>query len=1037
MRGCASSVFEITNEILNPTRDSRANKDSMFGLAMHGIYRKLTRSPGSSIAALGALLSFATIVLFLVDLQARYWDRIATAKADAQNFAKILAEHTALTFDEIDKSLFEAEAIRQRSLAGKYDAPGSVNAALHQLQRSSSVLVAIGWTDSSGELVAHSYLSEPPRRNISDLPHFIAQRDNSDAGLFISPPFRSALSGKWLTAASRRLNNPDGSFAGVVAAPIDQSCFAKIYRSIDLGSGGSVMLLHREGRVLTREPEVPDAQGKSLADGQLLTNYLPVSEVGAYEIAGGLDGVARIVGYKSVPGLPLVLLVSYAQSDVLQPWYRYLYTVGLVVAAIVTIVFLGTALLVRQTNALAAKTRALASTNARFDAALSNMPHGLSMFDVDEKLLVCNARYLEIYGLTGEQVPPGTPFSEIVRLLGQRAEARDFSSDGFWQGAKRRVPQILKLANGRVISILRTPIKDGGWVATHEDVTEQKRAERLLAEKAAELEAMNLRFDAALNNMSQGLCMFDAQQRVVVANTRYADIYHLTPDHVEPGTPLRQILEYRRQKGTNFATPTDEYLSANVKKTSEVQELADGRVVAINRSPMPAGGWLTTHQDITDRALNEKRIAFLAQHDLLTGLANRALFSERLEEAARRLQRHGSTFTVLLLDLDKFKNVNDTFGHPAGDQMLIEVGKRLKSSLRDTDVLARLGGDEFAIIQENETNQDEGAIALALRIIALIEQPFDLNGHQVRIGTSVGIAFAPRHGTDSETLLQGADLALYAAKSGGRNDFCVFKPELTEAADNLRSIECELREAMAAEQFKLHYQPIFDLKTLRACSIEAFVRWQHPSQGLLAPDKFLPLAEKTGLAAPLGEWILQRACADAAALPAPIKLAINISAALLRKGNLFDVVLCALVDSGLSPERLEIEISDLGPLEGDTIARLQMIRQLKNVGVSIVLDNCEAAHSCLRLPIDSIKIDKMLTQTFTDRRDSAAVVASLVSLAGGLGIPTTAKGVETSDQLEAVRAAGIDFAQGYVLARPVPFETLDLEAATPCAKNVA
>ena len=1144
--------------MLNRTRDSRASKGSMLGLAMQGIYRKLIRSPGSPIAALGALLSISTVVLFVVDLQTRYWERIATAKTDTQSFAKVLAEHTALTFDEIDRTLIEAEAIRRNSLAGKYDAPGSVNAALRQLQRSSSVLVAIGWTDASGTLQAHSYRSEPPRRNISDLPHFTAQRDSSQAGLFIAPPFRSAASDKWLTAASRRLNNADGSFAGVITAPIDQSYFAKIYSSIDLGKGGSVVLLHREGRILAREPEVPGALGRSLADSLLLTRHLPLSEVGAYEIASGVDGVARIVGYKAVPGLPLVLLVTYARSDVLQPWYRHLYTVGLVVAAIVTIIFLGTALLVRQTSALAAKTRALASTNARFDAALRNMPHGLSMFDADERFLVCNARYLEIYGLTEEQVRPGTPFSEVLKLFGQRPEEVDFSLDTFWRGAKRRVPHILKLSNGRIISIVRTPMKDGGWVATHEDITErqradamlaakaaelelinerfevaidnmsqglclfdadknlvvsnqryqemynlpdrlvvpgtslrqillhyadrgeraeltvdqytetlpnqykqtyqpndgrniliqrqplmdggwvathediteQKRAERLLAEKAAELEAMNVRFDAALNNMSQGLCVFDAEQRVVVANARYAEIYRLAPDQVKPGTPLAQIVEYRRQKGTNFATPVDQYLSVNVRQASEVQELADDRVVAINRSAMPNGGWLTTHEDITDRALNEKRIAFLAQHDLLTGLANRALFSEKLEEAARRLQRHGSTFTVLMLDLDKFKNVNDTLGHPAGDQLLVEVAKRLSSSLRDTDILARLGGDEFAIIQENETNQDEGAIGLALRIIALIEQPFDLNGSEARIGTSIGIAFAPRHGTDSETLLQRADLALYAAKSGGRNDFRIFEPELTEAADSLRSIDSELREALAGDQFKLHYQPIFDLETFRASSMEAFVRWQHPSKGLLAPDTFLPLAEKTGLAAPLGEWALRRACADAAALPAHVKLAVNISAVQFRKGNLFDVVLSALIGSGLSPERLEIEISGVAPLEGEAIAHLQTLRQLKNLGVSVVLDNCEAGHSCLKFPFDKIKIDKVLTQAIMDRRDCAAVVASVVALARGLGIPTTAKGVETSDQLEAVRAAGIDFAQGYLLAPPVPFGALDLETAT-------
>ena len=265
-------------------------------------------------------------------------------------------------------------------------------------------------------------------------------------------------------------------------------------------------------------------------------------------------------------------------------------------------------------------------------------------------------------------------------------------------------------ADGRVIDIQRTPTPDGGWVATHDDITVRKRGEQLLAEKAAELEATNLRFDAALNNMSQGLCMFDAEQKVVVSNARYGEIYHLSRDQIKPGTSLRQILEYRREKGTHFDVAPETYLTQNVKAAKEVQELADGRVVAIARHAMPNGGWLTTHEDITDRARNEQRIAFLAQHDLLTGLANRALFSEKLEDAARRLQRHGTTFTVLMLDLDRFKNVNDTLGHSAGDQLLVEVAQRLRSSIRDIDVLARLGGDEFAIIQENEKVQVEGAV---------------------------------------------------------------------------------------------------------------------------------------------------------------------------------------------------------------------------------------------------------------------------------------------------------------------------------------
>ncbi|HLX15381.1 MAG TPA: EAL domain-containing protein, partial [Bradyrhizobium sp.] len=424
-----------------------------------------------------------------------------------------------------------------------------------------------------------------------------------------------------------------------------------------------------------------------------------------------------------------------------------------------------------------------------------------------------------------------------------------------------------------------------------------------------------------------------------------------------------------------------------------------------------------------ERRRAEAEIIHLARHDALTELPNRVEFNVKLEEASKRLKRNGGTITVMMIDLDKFKAVNDTLGHLAGDRLLIEVGRRLQSTIRDTDVLARLGGDEFAIIQEGGPDQHEGAIALALRIIDVISRPFDLNGHEASVGASIGIAMAPENGVEPEELLKRADLALYSVKAGGRNDFRLFRNELLEIAHTQRSAENELREAIALEQFELHYQPVVNVRTRRLCGVEALVRWRHPARGLIAPDHFIPLAESTGLIVPLGEWILQRACADAASWPADIKLAINISAVQFKKSNLFDAILRTLVESGLPPERLELEITETSLLENQD-AHLTTIRQLKNLGLSIALDDFGTGFSSINyltiFPFDNIKIDKSFTKGILNRGDCKAVVASTLALAQGLGIVTTAEGVETEEQLEYMRAAGVELAQGYLFGRPIP-----------------
>jgi diguanylate cyclase (GGDEF)-like protein len=558
-----------------------------------------------------------------------------------------------------------------------------------------------------------------------------------------------------------------------------------------------------------------------------------------------------------------------------------------------------------------------------------------------------------------------------------------------------------------------------------------------------------MQFDAALTNMTQGLCMFDGQKRLVVWNDRYAELYQLSPDLLKVGTPHDTIIADRISRGilkgetSGFATRAKIDALGQLPKdatSSRIDEFADGRLMLVTRQPTPDGGWLATHEDITERRRAEAEIVHLARHDVLTGLANRAEFNARLEEATKRLQRNGGSVTVMMIDLDKFKAVNDTLGHPAGDQLLVEVARRLKSSVRETDVLARLGGDEFAIIQEGGPNQHEGAIALALRIISAITQPFYLSGNQATVGASIGIALAPEHGVEPEELLKSADLALYDVKSNGRNDFRVFQPELLELAQEQQSAEGELRDAIARDEFELHYQPVVDAKTRLVCGAEALVRWRHPVKGLIGPDRFIPIAESTGLIVQLGEWVLQKACTDAASWPAHIRVAINISAVQFKKGNLFDLILCNLVETGLAPERLELEITETALLE-DREAHLTTIRQLKNLGITVALDDFGTGYSSMNyltvFPFDKIKIDKSFTKGVLNRRDCKAIVASTLALAQGLGTVTTAEGVETEEQFEFMRNAGVDLVQGYLFGKPVPVGQLDLQNADARTEMVA
>jgi diguanylate cyclase (GGDEF)-like protein len=427
--------------------------------------------------------------------------------------------------------------------------------------------------------------------------------------------------------------------------------------------------------------------------------------------------------------------------------------------------------------------------------------------------------------------------------------------------------------------------------------------------------------------------------------------------------------------------------------------------------------------------LANQRVLELARIDVLTGLPNRGVFLEQLEAAVdRRASPRGDSFSVLMLDLDRFKNVNDSLGHAAGDALLREVAGRLRSALRDTDLLARLGGDEFAIIQAGCEDQREGSIDLAARICRSIAEPFLLLGRQVEVGTSIGIAMVPEHGGDLEQLLKKADLALYRSKSAGRNCATVYDQAMSEELEARNTLEGDLRDAIARCQFEVYYQPFFDVQSGDRRGFEALVRWRHPVRGLVPPDQFIPLAEETGLIVPLGEWVLRRACDDATRWPEGVKVAVNLSPVQFKQAELFEVIQSALRNSGLPPERLELELTESVLLER-AAENYAFMQKLKSIGVALALDDFGIGYSSLScltaFPFDKIKIDKSFIGNLNRLHKSSAIISSVVTLARGLDMSVTAEGVETREQFEMLRTLGVNFAQGYLLGRPAPFALLE------------
>jgi len=547
-----------------------------------------------------------------------------------------------------------------------------------------------------------------------------------------------------------------------------------------------------------------------------------------------------------------------------------------------------------------------------------------------------------------------------------------------------------------------------------------------LRAREEDLQAQNMRFDIAINNMTQGLLLYDSAKRLIVCNHRYIEMYGLSPDVVKPGLSFRDLIAYRKQTGS-FKGDVDDFCSSvlrNValgKVTHNVVETADGHSIQIVNQPLADNGWVTTHEDITERIRTEERITHLAHYDALTDLPNRVLFHERLKRELAHIVP-GKQVAVHYIDIDEFKSVNDSLGHLIGDELLKSVAASLRRCVSAPNFVARLGGDEFAIVQIAIKSHAD-VTDLVDRVLDAIREPYQCLGHQLTTDASIGVALAPEHGVDLDQILKNADLAMYAAKSAGRRTYRFFEPDMDAQVKARRKLEVELRQAITDEALEVYYQPCVSLGDDSITGCEALVRWRHSERGMVSPAEFIPVAEDAGLINDLGDWVLKTACTEAALWPGHIRLAVNISPVQFKCATLALKIASALAASGLAPRRLELEITEAVLIRDDEAA-LAILHQLRDIGVRIALDDFGTGYSSLsylkRFPFDKIKIDRSFVTDIAEASGSPAIVQAVVNIAAERNMTTTAEGVETQQQMELLRALGCAEMQGYLFSPAKP-----------------
>lgn len=842
-------------------------------------------------------------------------------------------------------------------------------------------------------------------------------------------PIVSPMTGEWGIFVARKIQVPGrGEFAAVADVPL--AMLTTPFSTVADMPGLKVRLVKPTGVVMAT---MPHREAVINASGGLQGLFSDGATGAVVRKLGDGGELAALAVTRRTLYPDIIVALSLTREAALATWFKERTRLLGVAAFVLFMVLCITAVLLVALRRHDELERERLLAQSMLEDAIEAMADGFVMWDADDRLMKFNRKYLELYSESAPYLKIGTTFTEIMRKgaeAGQYPQAGD-DIEGFvtrmreWHQAGAGVIERL-LPDGRWLLVTERRTANGGIVGIRTDITEFKRVLAELVERDKALLTQNELFDAAVNNMSHGLLMVDAEERLIVCNRRLSDLFHLGEPRDLQGRLLAEAFgclggpQEGGQAGCSLLLAQLRGFSAMQEAGSFVVAGLEERSLAVSVRPLQSGGFVAIIEDVTERKRNEDRIAYLAHHDPLTDLANRVQMRSRLDAELARVGIGGIETALLYLDLDRFKQVNDTLGHSIGDRLLQQVAERLRAAVRSTDLIARLGGDEFAISFTGRHARVR-IERLANRLLDRLVEPYIIDGRPIQIGGSIGAAIASEPTIDADTLLKNADLALYAAKADGRGVLRMFDPAMAARLEARFTIERDLRTAIARGEFEVAYQPLFGLRDDRISSFEALLRWNHPERGRVSPVEFIPVAEETGIINELGAWCLERACADMTGMPDHVKVAVNVSPVQLKSHDFVETVTAALARSGVPASRLELEITESALIDDDDRI-LAHLHRLNEIGVRVVLDDFGTGYSSLnylrRFPFQKVKIDKVFINEATERADCSDIIRSIVELAGRLGMSTTAEGIETPAQLELVRRLGCDEVQGFLLGKP-------------------